>query len=221
MNVLAFSTPAKLFRDYSRRLNATLETFDWTPVERLAYDLLDCWQTGRQVFLAGNGGSAANASHIANDFLYPLSKTPGSGLRAHSLASNPAVMSCLANDEGYDQVFALQLGVLARKGDILIALSASGNSPNIIRALEQAKAIGMSSYAVLGFSGGTAKAIVDVPVHFAVDDVQMAEDTQLIVGHMVMQWLYARINEGPSYASASRNACSVCCGLAPIATCAT
>ena len=192
MNVLAFSTPARLFRDYSRRLNATLETFDWTPVERLAYDLLDCWQTGRQVFLAGNGGSAANASHLANDFLYPLSKMPGSGLRAHSLASNPAVISCLANDEGYDQVFALQLGVLARRGDILIALSASGNSPNIVKALEQAKVIGMTSYAVLGFSGGAAKAIADVPVHFAVDDVQMAEDAQLIVGHMVMQWLYAK-----------------------------
>jgi len=192
MNVLAFSTPARMFRDYSRRLNETLETFDWTPVERLAYDLLDCWQTGRQVFLAGNGGSAANASHLANDFLYPLSKTPGSGVRAHSLATNPAVMSCLANDEGYDQVFALQLGVLARRGDILIALSASGNSPNIVRALEQSRAIGMTSYAVVGFSGGMAKAIADVPVHFAVDDVQMAEDTQLIVGHMVMQWLYAK-----------------------------
>jgi D-sedoheptulose 7-phosphate isomerase len=192
MNVLTFSTPAKLFRDYSRRLNATLEAFDWTPVERLAYELLDCWQTGRQVFLVGNGGSAANASHIANDFLYPLSKTPGSGLRAHSLAANPAVMSCLANDEGYDQVFALQLGVLARKGDVLIALSASGNSPNIIRAMEQARIIGMTSYAVLGSTGGKAKAIADVPVHFAIDDVQMAEDTQLIVGHMVMQWLYTQ-----------------------------
>jgi D-sedoheptulose 7-phosphate isomerase len=195
MNVLAFSTPARMFRDYSRRLNETLETFDWTPVERLAYDLLDCWQTGRQVFLAGNGGSAANASHLANDFLYPLSKTPGSGVRAHSLATNPAVMSCLANDEGYDQVFALQLGVLARRGDILIALSASGNSPNIIRALEQSRVIGMTSYAVVGFSGGMAKAIADVPVHFAIDDVQMAEDTQLIVGHMVMQWLYAKRGE--------------------------
>jgi D-sedoheptulose 7-phosphate isomerase len=192
MNVLAFSTPARLFRDYSRRLNVTLEAFDWAPVERLAYDLLDCWVTGRQVFLAGNGGSAANASHLANDFLYPLSKTPGSGLRAHSLTANPAVMSCLANDEGYDQVFALQLGVLARSGDVLIVLSASGNSPNIVSALKQARAIGMTSYAVLGFSGGNAKAIADVPVHFAIDDVQMAEDTQLIIGHMVMQWLYAQ-----------------------------
>jgi D-sedoheptulose 7-phosphate isomerase len=191
MNALAFSTPAKLFSSYSRRLNATLEGFDWAPVERLAYELLDCWQTGRQVFLAGNGGSAANAGHLANDLLYPVSKTPGSGLRVHSLAANSAVMSCLANDEGYDQVFALQLSVLARKGDVLIVLSGSGNSPNIIKALEQAKAIGMTSYAVLGFSGGMTKAIVDVPIHFAVDDMQIAEDTQSIVGHMVMQWLHA------------------------------
>jgi D-sedoheptulose 7-phosphate isomerase len=190
MNALAFSTPAKLFGDYSRRLNALLETFDWTPVERLAYELHDCWQTGRQVFLAGNGGSAANASHLANDFLYPLSKMPGSGLRAHSLVANPAVMSCLANDEGYDQVFALQLGILARKGDVLLVLSGSGDSPNIVKAVEQAKVMGMTSYAVLGFSGGKTKAIADVPIHFAIDDMQIAEDAQLVVGHMVMQWLF-------------------------------
>ena len=192
MNALAFTTPAKLFGNYSRQLSAALEAFDWAPVERLAYDLRDCWKTGRQVFFAGNGGSAANANHLANDFLYSLSKIPGSGLRVHSLAANPSVMSCLANDEGYDQIFALQLGVLAREGDVLVALSGSGNSPNIIKALEQARVIGMTSYAVVGFSGGQAKAIADVPIHFAIDDMQMAEDTQLIVGHMVMQWLYAQ-----------------------------
>jgi len=203
MNALAFATPAKLFGDYSRRLSAALEAFDWTPVERLAYDLRDCWQTGRQVFLVGNGGSAANASHLANDLLYPLSKIPGSGLRAHSLAANPAVMSCLANDEGYDQIFALQLGVLARRGDVLVALSGSGNSPNIIKALEQARAIGMTSYAVVGFSGGISRAIADVPIHFAIDDMQMAEDTQLIVGHMVMQWLYAQRDDMAAFRNAS------------------
>jgi D-sedoheptulose 7-phosphate isomerase len=192
MNALAFSTPAKMFSDYSRRLSATLEAFDWAPVERLAYDLRDCWQTGRQVFFAGNGGSAGNTNHLANDFLYPVSKMPGSGLRVHSLAANPSVMSCIANDEGYDQVFAMQLAVLARKGDVLIAFSGSGNSPNIVKALEQAKTIGMTSYAVVGFSGGKAKAIADVPIHFAIDDMQIAEDTQLAVGHMVMQWLYAQ-----------------------------
>jgi len=190
MNKRAFSTPARLFGDYSLRLNATLEGFDWAPVERLAYDLLDCWQTGRQVFLAGNGGSGGNANHLSNDFLYALSKTPGSGLRVHSLSANPSVITCLANDEGYDQVFSLQLAVLARKGDVLIALSGSGNSLNIVRALQEARTIGMTSYAVLGFSGGKAKALADVPIHFHVDDMQISEDAQMIVGHMMMQWLH-------------------------------
>jgi D-sedoheptulose 7-phosphate isomerase len=192
MNPRAFSTPARLFSDYTARLNATLERFDWAPVERLAYELLDCWQTGRQVFFAGNGGSGGNANHLANDFLYALSKTPGSGLRVHSLSANPSVITCLANDEGYDQVFSLQLAVLARKGDVLVAMSGSGNSPNIIRALQEAKTIGMTSYAVLGFSGGKAKAIADVPIHFAIDDMQISEDAQTIIGHMLMQWLYAQ-----------------------------
>jgi D-sedoheptulose 7-phosphate isomerase len=190
MNKRAFSTPARLFGDYSLRLNATLEGFDWAPVERLAYDLLDCWQTGRQVFLAGNGGSGGNANHLSNDFLYALSKTPGSGLRVHSLSANPSVITCLANDEGYDQVFSLQLAVLARKGDVLIALSGSGNSLNIVRALQEARTIGMTSYAVLGFSGGKAKALADVPIHFHIDDMQISEDAQMIVGHMMMQWLH-------------------------------
>ena len=189
MNKRAFATPARLFGDYSARLSATLEDFDWAPVERLAYDLLDCWQTGRQVFLAGNGGSGGNANHLSNDFLYALSKTPGSGLRVHSLSANPSVITCLANDEGYDQVFSLQLAVLARKGDVLIALSGSGNSPNIVKALHEARTIGMTSYAVLGFSGGKAKAIADVPIHFHIDDMQISEDAQMIVGHMMMQWL--------------------------------
>jgi len=192
MNPRAFSTPARLFSDYTARLNATLERFDWAPVERLAYELLDCWQTGRQVFFAGNGGSGGNANHLANDFLYALSKTAGSGLRVHSLSANPSVITCLANDEGYDQVFSLQLAVLARKGDVLIAMSGSGNSPNIIRALQEAKTIGMTSYAVLGYSGGKAKAIADVPIHFAIDDMQISEDAQTIIGHMLMQWLHAQ-----------------------------
>jgi D-sedoheptulose 7-phosphate isomerase len=195
MNALAFSTPAKLFSDYSKRLGQALDGFDWSPVERLAYDLRDCWQTGRQVFFAGNGGSGGNANHLANDFLYALSKTPGSGLRVHSLSANPSVITCLANDEGYDQVFSLQLAVLARKGDVLITFSGSGNSPNILRALEEGRKIGMTSYAVLGFSGGKAKALADVPIHFNVDDMQISEDAQIIIGHMLMQWLYGQRGE--------------------------
>lgn len=180
------------FKGYAQRLSAVLETFDWSPVESLAADLRTCWKSGAQVFLAGNGGSAGNANHLANDFLYPVSKTKGSGIRAHSLASNPAIITCLANDEGYDQIFAFQLAALARRGDILLVFSGSGNSPNILAALTEAKRIGAKSYAVVGFGGGKAKELADVAIHFAVDDMQIAEDTQTIVGHMIVQWLYGQ-----------------------------
>lgn len=185
-------SPVEHFRKYSQRISEMLLAFDWTPAARLAEDLRECWRTGRQVFLCGNGGSAGNASHLANDLLYPLSKTKGSGIRAHALTANPAVVTCLANDEGYDTVYSYQLAVLAEKGDLLLAFSGSGNSPNILEALEEARRIGMKSYAILGYSGGKAKGLADVPIHFAIDDMQIAEDAQTIVCHMIMQWLHAQ-----------------------------
>ena len=139
--------------DYAQRLQAVLAESDWTGVAALAEDLLRCWKIGNQVFLCGNGGSAGNAVHLANDFLYGISKTHGSGLRVH-------------------------------------ALSGSGNSPNILKALEQAKKMKVRTYAVLGYTGGKAKAMADVPIHFPVQDMQIAEDMQLVIGHMIMQWLY-------------------------------
>ena len=181
-----------LFADYSSRLAALMATYDWSSVSVLAEEFLDCWKTGRQIFIAGNGGSAGNAIHLANDFVYGISKKPGSGLRIHALPANAAVLTCLANDEGYDQIFSLQLAVQARPDDVLIVLSGSGNSPNILKALEEAKRIGMKSYAILGYTGGKALGMVDVPIHFNIDDMQISEDMQLIVGHMVMQWLYTQ-----------------------------
>lgn len=189
---LAAGTAQAHCRDYAQRLAGTLASFDWKPVEQFADDLLQCWQSGRQFFLAGNGGSAGNANHLANDFMYPLSKRKGSGIRVHALTANPAVLTCLANDEGYDNALAYQLAVLARRDDLLLAFSGSGNSPNILRLLDEAKRIGVKSYAVLGYNGGKAKQLADVPIHFPVQDMQIAEDVQLVVGHMIVQWLYAR-----------------------------
>jgi D-sedoheptulose 7-phosphate isomerase len=182
---------AKLqFADYATRLQKVLQGASWDGVESLARDLLQCWQSRHQVFLCGNGGSAGNAIHLANDFLYGVSKAYGSGLRVNALPANPSVLTCLANDCGYDEIFSMQLAVQAGQGDVLIALSGSGNSPNILKALEQARKLGVKSYAILGYSGGKAKALADVAIHFAVDDMQISEDLQLIVGHMLMQWLY-------------------------------
>jgi len=183
--------------DYARRLTSVLSAHDWADVARLAEDLRDCRDSGRQVFLCGNGGSAGNAIHLANDLLYGISKTVGVGLRVSALPANSSVITCLANDVGYDAIFSAQLAVQARRGDVLIALSGSGNSPNIVKALEQAKSMGVKTYAILGYTGGKAKAMADVPIYFPVDDMQLSEDLQLVVGHMIMQWLYQnRPNQG-------------------------
>jgi D-sedoheptulose 7-phosphate isomerase len=183
-------SPIAGFLDYSQRLQSVLQRTDWSGVSGLAAELLDCWRAGRHVFICGNGGSAANAIHLANDLLYGVSKTPGSGLRATALSANSSVLTCLANDKGYDEIFSMQLSVQGSHGDVLIVLSGSGNSPNIIRALDEAKKLGMRSYAIVGYTGGKAKAMADVAIHTAVDDMQVSEDMQLVVGHMIMQWLY-------------------------------
>jgi len=181
-----------LFKDYSVRLNSVLHSFEWVSVEPLAQAVEKCWRDGRQVFLCGNGGSAGNAIHLANDYLYGIAKETGKGLKVQALPANSAVMTCLANDVGYNSIFSEQLAVLGQSGDLIICLSGSGNSPNILKVLDQAKKMGIQSCAILGFSGGKAKELADIPVHFPVDDMQIAEDLQLVVGHMLMQYLYSR-----------------------------
>jgi D-sedoheptulose 7-phosphate isomerase len=186
---------ASFFQGYTDRLDAALKVAKWDGVLELSKELLDCWKTGRQIFICGNGGSAGNAIHLANDFIYGISRKSGSGLKIEALSANPAVLTCLANDEGYEKIYSMQLYVKAKSNDVLIALSGSGNSPNIVEALKASKDIGMMSFAILGFDGGISKKISDVPLHFPVDDMQISEDLQLIIGHMVMQWLYAHKDE--------------------------
>ena len=184
--------PSKMFfSEYANRLGKVLATSDWTGVSSLALEIYDAWSKGRQVFFCGNGGSAGNAVHLANDFIYGVAKSTGCGIRAVALSANPADITCLANDVGYDYIYSEQLAVLANEGDVLVALSGSGNSPNILRVLEQASSMKVKSYAILGYSGGEAKSSADVAIHFPVNDMQIAEDLQLVVGHMLMQWLHA------------------------------
>lgn len=206
--------PHKSFQDYTTRLQSILAQSDWRNVEQLALDLRECWEGNKQVFLCGNGGSAANAIHLANDYLYGIVNQDAlpddlevstRGMRVHALSANPAVLTCLANDINYEQIFAEQLAVQGQSGDLLIVFSGSGNSANIQSVLKQAKKMEIKSYAVLGFSGGVCKALADVPIHFSIDDMQISEDLQLIVGHMLMQWLYNNqprlaMRNGASYA---------------------
>ena len=178
------------FAGYASRLSQVLASADWSGVSHLARDMHEAWASGHQVFFCGNGGSAGNAVHLANDYIYGVAKRTGGGIRAVALSANPAVMTCLANDVGYDHIYSEQLAVLANEGDVLVTLSGSGNSPNILKVLEQAKTMKVKSYAILGYTGGKAKALADVAIHFSVNDMQIAEDLQLVVGHMLMQWLY-------------------------------
>lgn len=178
-----------IFADYQKRLCNCLCSFDWSPVYKLAEDIRLAWEKDRHIFLCGNGGSAANAIHLANDFLYPIAKVNGKGIKVTALTANQAVLTCLGNDIGYENIFSFQLETLGKEGDILIVLSGSGNSYNILKAVETAKKKKMNTCAILGFNGGKCKGLVDTSIHFAVNDMQISEDLQLIVGHMLMQWL--------------------------------
>lgn len=175
---------------YFDKLHDACQRIPLNTVEELAIDLLNCWSTKKQVFIFGNGGSAGNAIHLANDFLYGISKEMGNALKIHALPANTAVITCLANDEGYDNIFSSQLAVMGNPGDIAIALSGSGNSANILKALEVCQAKKIKSYAILGFSGGKALDLANRSIHIPINDMQISEDLQLIIGHLLMQWLY-------------------------------
>ncbi|HEY1793225.1 MAG TPA: SIS domain-containing protein [Opitutaceae bacterium] len=177
---------------YCARLEEAMRGHDWGDLVPLADALEAAERDRRQVLLCGNGGSAANAMHLANDLIW-AGRGPGSGgLHATALPANAAVLTCLANDAGYEEIFSQQIARMGREGDLLIAFSGSGNSPNIVRALETARELGLVSFAILGFSGGRCLGLADHPIHFAINDMQVAEDLQLVAGHMVMQELLAR-----------------------------
>lgn len=199
------------FSEYALKLCTILSDYDWTNVQRLGEDLEKIRGTEKQLFLCGNGGSAANAIHLANDYLFGIAKDGGSPLRVTALPANQSVMTCLANDISYDEVFSIQLDAFASEGDILIALSGSGNSPNIVNAIKKAKEKGVKSYAILGYSGGQCLNLADVPIHFPIEDMQISEDLQIMVGHMIMQKLAGAAvpttsdaSEKPSPASLAR-----------------
>ncbi len=186
----SFSIKAK---EYLNCLQSSFTDEIIEAIEILAREILQAWIDGRNVFIIGNGGSAANAMHMANDFHYGIGACgpPPSlpGLRVEALPANAGIITCLANDTGYENIYAHQLQVKGRPGDLLIALSGSGNSPNIVNALEIASVQKMKTFAILGFSGGRCLALAQNPIHFEIDDMQIAEDTQLVVGHLCMQWL--------------------------------
>ena len=146
----------------------------------------------KQIFVCGNGGSVANSNHFVNDLVYELQKELA-GVQRLSLSANNAVMTCLANDVGYDRIFLEQLAVQGNPGDVLLVFSGSGNSPNILNVCQYARDNQITVCGFLGYSGGKALAMCDYPVHFNVQDMQISEDLQLVVGHILMKDLYSKL----------------------------
>lgn len=178
---------------YLERMKKSFNTKNLEDVEKLAKELRKAWIEGRNIYVCGNGGSAANAIHIANDLHYgvgscgPGRKIPG--IKVEALTANTGVITCLANDTGYENIFSHQLEVKGRKGDIFIALSGSGNSANVTKALKTANKMEIQTFTIVAFDGGECKKLARTCIHFNIDDMQIAEDIQLLVGHLCMQWL--------------------------------
>ena len=162
---VADSTDDDLFRSvvtgYVASLTDYIGRLDVDALLRIVERLRIARDDGAQVFIAGNGGSAATATHWVNDLGKATQKSGRTRFRVIGLADNISWFSALANDEGYERVFAGQLENLARPGDVLAVISASGNSPNLVRAVEHARSGGMTSIAFLGFDGGQLLQLVD------------------------------------------------------------
>jgi len=158
------------------------------PISRFAGELLAARRRGATVFTFGNGGSAATALHLAND-LARAAHGEDSGLRTVCLCGNASSVTCLANDHGYDQIFCRQLESLLRPGDVLLGVSASGNSPNCVEAMRRGRQSGAVNLALLGFGGGRMQALVDCFVHVPCDDYRRVEDVHLSICHALTEIL--------------------------------
>lgn len=143
---------------------------------------------GRRVYVAGNGGSASTASHMANDLLKGVAVGGERGFRACSLSDNVSVVTAIANDAGYERVFAAQIEEAAEAGDVLIVISASGNSPNILAAIVAAREKGCSTVGLLGMGGGAAARLVDQAVVVGADDYGSVENAHLTIEHLFVEY---------------------------------
>jgi D-sedoheptulose 7-phosphate isomerase len=193
--------------DYLRRLHTELDRVDRAEIECMSGLLYDAWRDGRFVFVIGNGGSACTASHLAEDLgkncISPedLKNVSGKRLKILSLTDNVGFITALANDLKYDQIFVQQLAHYASPGDLLIAISGSGNSPNVLNAVEWANRHGLVTFGMTGYDGGKLKKMQKAGLHSPLDDMGMVESVHVCVTHWVVDDLMARINGQGRYAA--------------------
>jgi D-sedoheptulose 7-phosphate isomerase len=182
--------------EYVESINLCLRNIPQDNIEKIADTLLAAYKRQARIFIAGNGGSASTASHFACD----LAKTTlGSNpmqkedrFRAIALSDNIALLTAWANDEGYEHVFSEQMKNLAQEGDVLLVISASGNSPNIIKAMEAAGSMKLHTIGLLGFGGGKAKSLAEASIVIESHDYGYVEGAHAVLGHMITSWLRKR-----------------------------
>lgn len=142
--------------------------------------------TGKRIFICGNGGSASTAAHLECDFNKGISYDQDIKYDIECLSDNVPMMMAIANDIGYDDIFVVPLRNKLKKGDIVIGISGSGNSENVVRAFAYANEIGAETIAFTGYSGGKLKKMAKHNIHVAVDNMQITEDVHLVLDHMMM-----------------------------------
>jgi D-sedoheptulose 7-phosphate isomerase len=192
---------------YLQRLQNELARIDHGALNSAAEMLFEAWSSERFVFLCGNGGSAALASHLAEDLgkgslrNADLQDETKRRLKVMSLTDNGPWLTAIGNDLGYDQVFVQQLMHYGSRGDLLIAISGSGNSPNVLAAVDWANQHGLRTFGFTGFSGGRLRAIQQAGFHVPLDDMGMVESVHTCVSHWLVDDLYARMQREGRYAT--------------------
>jgi len=187
-----FPDLADFGRRYTAALAALLQQLDYTVVESIANQLIRAHAEGRRVYVVGNGGSAATAAHLVCDLGKNTASERVPGIRVISLTDNVPISTALSNDHGYDTIFERQLRTLVEPGDVVMAISASGNSPNVANALKAARELGAVTIGLLGFDGGAARALSDVALVVESFNYGQVEDAHMVVGHVLAQHLRQR-----------------------------
>lgn len=177
--------------EYFKRLKAVLDSISVEDINGICSVLKEAYESDKTVFIMGNGGSGATSAHLACDYNKGVCGKGGKRLRVISLSDNIPVILAIANDLSYDKIFVEQLKNLMKPGDVVIALSGSGNSRNVVEAIEYANSAGGLTVGFCGYDGGRLKKICTHTVHVNVNDMQIAEDVHLVLGHIIMQVLGA------------------------------
>jgi D-sedoheptulose 7-phosphate isomerase len=185
---------ASATRDYLLEVQKILARLDHHVVDRMIDVIWSGYQNGRTLFLFGNGGSAALASHFACDIGKGTIAKQRRRLKTIALTDNVALITAWANDKAYEEIFSEQLESLAEKGDVVLAISGSGNSPNVVRGLEAARRLGAQTLVLTGFAGGRAAALADLCLIVRSESMQHIEDAHLCATHAIFLAIRERMN---------------------------